>query len=180
MIGTIRKHSTWLWGIVITGTIISFVYWGSMPGGGGAGGGPDSYGTIYDRNIPRREFVDAYREMEMRYFFSSGGEWPGSDAARRGFDPNRETYFRILLLRKAAQLEIHVSLDAVATAAKQMLGAANNPAALTEFVTKVLQPRGLTAADLERYLRHELVIQQLLGMAGASGRLITPQDARSL
>jgi len=181
MIGTIRKHSTWMWGIIITGTIISFVYWGSTPGSRGGAGGPDNYGTIYDQTIPRKEFVDTYREMELRHFFSTG-EWPGSNDARNGFDPNRETYFRILLLRKAGQLEIHVSLDAIAKAAHEMLRGMNrgNPVPLAEFVRQVLAPRGLTGADLERYLRHELAIQQLLGLAGASGRLVTPQDARAL
>jgi len=179
MIGTIRKHSTWMWGITITAVIISFVWMGAYTGSNQ--GGPVNRGTIYDRNVTDREFVQTYREMEMRYFFSSG-EWPGSDATRQGFDPQRETYFRILLLRKAEQLGVHVSLDAVAKAANEMLRSMNrgNAVPMAEFVRQVLAPRGLTGADFERYLRHEIAVQQLLGMAGAPGRMVTPQDARAL
>jgi hypothetical protein len=182
MIGTIRKHSTWMWGIIITATVISFVYWGSYTGGGGGGyQGGGNYGVILGQPIQRQEFVNTYREMEMRYRFSTG-DWPGNDAMRSGFDPDRETYFRLLLLRKAAQLDIHASLDSVAKAANDMLRNANNgaPVSVGEFVKQALAPRGLTAADFERYLRHELIIQQLLSLAGSSGRLVTPQEAREL
>lgn len=183
MIGTIRKHSNWMWGIIITATVISFLYWGSYTRSGGySGSGPSAnLGIIYGQPISRTEYVQTYKEMEMRYFFSSG-EWPGNDALRTGFDPNRETYFRILLLRKAAQLDIHASLESTAKAANQMLSGANRGSgvALSDFVKQVLAPRGLTGADFERYMRNELVMQQLLSLAGASGRLVTPQDARSM
>ena len=39
MIGTIRKHSKWLWAVIITATIISFVYWGAGSSQVGSGSG---------------------------------------------------------------------------------------------------------------------------------------------
>lgn len=182
MIGTIRKHSKLLWGIVITAVIISFVWWGANPGGGsGNAGMTGNVGIIYGRPVPQKEYGSAYREMEIRYFFTNF-EWPGNDATRRGFDPTRETFYRILLLRKADALEIHAGLDATAKSANEHLRRMNggNPFALSEFLTRVLTPRGLTGADFERTIRNDLRIQQVLSMAGSSGTLVTPQDARAL
>jgi hypothetical protein len=181
MIGTIRKHSTWLWGIVITATVISFVYWGSYTGGGNYGAGADQLGSIMDRPVTRQEFNDAFREMQLRYFFSSG-QWFDGDVQRSGFDPTRETYFRLLLLRKAKQVQIHVSLEATARTASELLRqlSGGSPVPLSEFVKQVLAPRQLTGADFERYVRNEMTISQLLGLASMSGRLITPQDARAV
>ena len=67
MIGTIRKHSKWLWLIIITATIISFVFWGAGPsrmdnGNGGRAAG--DYGSIYGKKIT----ADAYRERPNRVF----------------------------------------------------------------------------------------------------------------
>ena len=45
------------------------------------------------------------------------------------------------------------------------------------FVKQFLQPEGLTAADFERYVRHDLVIQQLIQTMGLPGELVTPQEA---
>ena len=39
MIGTIRKHSKWLWWIIAGLTVVSFVYWGVTPATRNASGG---------------------------------------------------------------------------------------------------------------------------------------------
>jgi peptidyl-prolyl cis-trans isomerase D len=47
------------------------------------------------------------------------------------------------------------------------------------FAKQVLAPR-LTVQDFERYIRHELGIQQLIAVTGVSGELVTPQEVRAL
>jgi hypothetical protein len=46
MIGTIRKHSAWLWWLVAGLTIISFIWWGASPATRGGGGRGAGYGSI--------------------------------------------------------------------------------------------------------------------------------------
>ena len=170
MIGTIRKHSKWMWGIVITATIGSFLYWGSgnPTGGDGNYSGRDSVGEIQGRPVTRQEYSESMREMDLRFFFSSGS-WPDSETARRGFDPQRESFFRVLLLRKAEQLQIHASLDATAKAANELLRGMSRgaPVPLAEFVSKLLAPRGLTGADFERYIHNEIIITTVTAFKGS-------------
>src|SRR6185436_11262120 len=42
------------------------------------------------------------------------------------------------------------------------------------------RPAGLGEEDLERFIRHELALQQLISVAGLSGKLVTPQEAQSI
>src|SRR5258706_15920282 len=102
MIGTIRKHSKWMWMIIITVIVISFVFWGSQTGRNSGGGGsrPVSFGSINGKSITDEEFYNARREIFLHYFWISGGNWPDADARRSGFDVERETYYRLLLIRK--------------------------------------------------------------------------------
>ena len=102
MIGTIRKHSKWMWGVIITATIGSFLYWGANTRGGGNANysGRDSVGEIQGRPVTRQEYSDAMREMDLRFYFSSGS-WPDSETARRGFDSQRESFFRVLQIGRA-------------------------------------------------------------------------------
>ena len=180
MIGTIRKHSTWLWVVIIGVTIVTFVFWGSQTSNQGNGRG-GSYGSIKGHTITRDDFLAAYREVELHYFYTYGS-WPDNDAKRSGFDVDRETYFRLLFIQKQKELNITVSEAAVAALGDRMLRGMNrgNPVPLEDFVAQVLRPHGLTELDFMRFLRHNLVIQQLLGTAGAGGRLVTPQEIRSL
>ena len=48
---------------------------------------------------------------------------------------------------------------------------------LAVFVDQILKPEGLTAADFEDFIRHELVITQLAQTLGLPGALVTPQEA---
>jgi hypothetical protein len=120
MIGTIRKHSKWLWGIVITVVIITFVFWGAQPGGNSGGRGEFDFGSIAGKPIKREAFADAYREVSLLYFFSAG-DWPSESAKQMGFDVEREAYFRLLMLRKVEEAGIHVSDETVARVAGEFL-----------------------------------------------------------
>jgi len=183
MIGTIRKHSKWLWIIIIAATVISFVIFFSpnQRFSGRGGGGPANFGSINGERVSQEDFVHAQREVYLRYFFNYGA-WPDQDAKRMGFDVERETYFRLLLIQKEKQLGIHVSTEAVAKVAADILRSFNrgNPVSLDAFVKQVLSRQGLSTDDFQRFVRHDLGIQQLMAVTGLSGRLVTPQEVRLL
>jgi hypothetical protein len=184
MIGTIRRHSKWLWLIIIAATIITFVFWGantSRLGSSGGRSGPENFGSINGERITRDDYFNAQREVYLRYFFSYG-DWPDKNATQMGFDVERETYYRLLIIRKQQELGIHVSSEAVARVANAMLMSLNrgNPLPFAVFLKQILQPHGLSTADFDGYVRHDLGIQQMMSAAGLSGQLVTPQELRAL
>lgn len=180
MIGTIRKHSKVLWAVIITVVVITFVFWGSQPNNR-AGQGGVNLGSINGEPIDLDDYRNAQKEVMLLYFFSAG-DWPGGPNTRQGFDLQRETYFRLLMLHKLQQAKIHVGDDTVAKVAADYLRAINrgNPVPISAFEQNVLRQQGLTALDFERYIRNLVGIQQLIAANGVSGKLITPQEARVL
>ena len=93
MIGTIRKHQTWLWAVIVTLTIISFLWFFSpTTNKANAGRGSVNVGSINGQKLSQDQYIKARREVDLRYFFMAGGTWPGDEAKSRGFDPERETY----------------------------------------------------------------------------------------
>ena len=89
MIGTIRKHSAWLWWVIAGLTIISFVvFMGSGPGRNGGRGGTGDFGTIYGRKVTAQEYVEARnafyifyrldvykRQQQDSVYVWQGGKW---------------------------------------------------------------------------------------------------------
>ncbi len=167
--------------VIIVVVIISFVFWGSQSSRMDGRSGRVSFGTMNDEAVTQENFRKAQREVYLRYYFSTG-EWPDTDGKRTGFEPERETYYRLLLIQKQEQLGIHVSGESVAGIANNILHSINrgNPVPLEVFEKQVLLPRGMTVADFERYIRHELGLQQLIAVTGLGGRLVTPQEAQAL
>ena len=167
--------------VIIVVVIISFVFWGSQSSRMDGRSGRVSFGTMNGEAVTQENFRKAQREMYLRYYLSTG-EWPDTDAKRTGFELERETYFRLLLIQKQEQLGIHVSSESVARIANNILHSINrgNPVPLEVFEKQVLFARGLTVADFERYIRHELGQQQLIAVTGLGGRLVTPQEAQAL
>jgi peptidyl-prolyl cis-trans isomerase D len=183
MIGTIRKHSKWLWVVIITLTVISFIYWGASPAQRGGGGHTSGdFGSINGKKITQQEYVDARNEFKLFYLFQYG-TWPDKKASMSENDMERETYVRLLLMQKASDLGIHVGLDTAATVANQMLrsfGRNGQIVSVDDFAKYVLQPAGLTMADFESFTRHEVAIQQLVQSIGSSGALVTPEEAAGI
>ena len=65
MFGTIRKHQTWLWAIIITVIIISFVWFFSpYTKMHDSGGRSVNFGSIYGRKITEENFIHARRVIE--------------------------------------------------------------------------------------------------------------------
>src|SRR5690242_14548665 len=111
MFGTIRKHQTWLWAVIITLTIISFVIFFSpysrVNSGGRAAG---DFGSIAGDKISLDDYLKAKQEVVLQYFFMSGGNWLSSEeeAKKQGFDVEQRTYARLFLIKKQEDLGIHI------------------------------------------------------------------------
>src|SRR5438874_5850631 len=144
-------------------------------------GTPVNLGSINGERINQEQFVNARREIYLRYFFMTDGHWPGEDAKKMGFDTERETYQWLLLIQKQEQLGIHVGSDVVAQIAKNMISRFQKDIPTPAlFVQKVLQPQGLQLEDFERFVRHYLGVQELVATVGLSGELVTPTEAAGL
>jgi hypothetical protein len=182
MIGTIRKHSSWLWWIVASLTIISFILWNTSPqtrNGGGKNGG---LGTIYGKPVTAEAFNAAQREFYI-YYWLHYGSFPdhGQNVSRAEIE--RETYVRLLMTEKARSMGIHVGEDAQVAGANDVLreiGRNHEPVPLSDFVERVLAPESLTAADFQRFIVGDLAIQQMVQVLGLPGELVTPQEASQL
>ncbi len=182
MFGTIRKHQTWLWAVIITVIIISFVIFFSPTSRMNNDRGSAEYGSIHGQKVTQENYARTQREVYLRYFFMSGN-WPdGEDAKRNGFDPMRETYYRLLLIRKQDDMGIRVSPAVVSQVARDMLRQFERIQITSPkmFIDRILKPRGFEADDLERFVRHELGIQELISTVGLAGKLITPEEAKGV
>src|SRR5258708_5361908 len=114
MFGTIRKHQTWLWAVIITVIIVSFVVFFSPYSKFNSGRrGPVNLGSISGQPVSEEEFTETEREIYLRYFFMNRS-WPDEEAKKSGFDPQRDTLYRLLLIRKQSEMAIHISPEVVA------------------------------------------------------------------
>ena len=180
MIGTIRKHSKWLWAVIITATIISFLGWNinSRMNGGGGRNATGDFGSVYGKKITQPQYAEALNEFKLFYLFHYG-TWPDKKGSVSQDEMQREAYVRLLLIQKASDLGIQVGVDAAATAANQMLrslGRNGETVSMADFEKEVLTPEGLTVADFENYARHDVAIQQVIQTVGLSGVLIPSQE----
>ena len=182
MFGTIRKHQTWLWAVIITVIIISFVIFFS----------PYSkmndnrqvaanWGSINGEKVTQEEYVKAYKEICLRAFFMTGN-WPDDEARKQGGDVERESFQWLLLKQKQKELGIHISTDAVAQGARAMISQFQRSGITSPemFINLVLKPRGYEVEDLERFVRHYMGLEELIATVGLGGKLVTPQEIRDL
>jgi len=178
MFGTIRKHQTWLWAVIITLTVISFViYFSPYSKMNNTRRMKQDLGSIYGHKVSEEAFGNAYREVYLRYLITSG-HWP-DEQARQNID--RETYEWLFLSSKQEMMGIHISTDRTADFGREMVrslqrAGINSPADLA----KVLEAQGFSMADFERFVTHYLGLQQMLATLGASGKLSTPEEIKGL
>jgi parvulin-like peptidyl-prolyl isomerase len=172
MFGTIRRHQSWLWALIIGATILSLVVWtgANNKTGNGSSAGANNYGLLAGRPISRDQIINAAHEVELDYFLKNQ-QWPTANT-----DVNRQAYMRLFLIQKQKELGIVIPTDAAAAFAHRILGQGS----LDDFVDKILKPEGMDATDFDRFLRHELGIEQLAMTAGVSGKLVTPQEAETM
>jgi hypothetical protein len=183
MFGTIRRHQKWLWAVIITLTVISFVIYFSPYSKMNSSGrrGPLNLGTLNGQRIGEETFWSAEHEIALRYFIMSGGRAPDEEA-KRNFE--RETLQWLFLIDKQDQFGIHISPDKVAEVARNMVfsslqrGGAGNLS--PETAARLLEVNGFQSGDLERYVHHYLGLQELIATFGVSGNLATPDEIKDL
>ena len=182
MIGTIRKHQQWLWAIIITVVIVTFViFFSPYSRMSDSRSGSFNVGSINGEKIAQEEYYKAYREVCLRSFFMNGN-WPDEEARKQGGEVERETFQWLLLIQKQKQLGIQVSIEAAAQAARMMIAQLQHSGNVTPeiFIRQVLQPHGFGQDDLEGFVRHSLGLEELMHTVGLSGALITPQEIQDL
>ena len=161
MFGTIRRHQTWLWAVIITLTVISFVvYFSPYSRMNSSGRRPGAYGSINGDRITDQQWRNAYREVDLHTFMLSG-RWLAEDKKRSEQDIERSLYEWLLLSWEQDRLGIHVDEQAAAEYARQMIRTFER-AGITSpqmFIERVLQPHGLKVDDFERYTRRYIGIQ---------------------
>ncbi len=180
MFGTIRKHQSWLWFIIIGVMVISMITWSNQLGKSGNGRGGGNFGVIDGHVVTETDYLDARNEAMLMYLVRNG-QWPDV-SARSGFDEPRETYQRLFFLRKLEELDIHTDKDSVAKFANVILRefGKGETVPLDTFVDQILKPKGMTAEDFQRFLEHYLSIQQLASVVGLNGKLVTPEELQAL
>src|ERR1041384_842995 len=100
MFGTIRKHQTWLWAVIITLTIISFViYFGPNSRLNASRSRSGNFGSINGRQITQQDYNNAYREVDLHTFIRTG-RWLKEDKARTETDVQRDVYQWLLLVER--------------------------------------------------------------------------------
>ena len=178
MFGTIRKHQTWLWLVIIVavsaGMLLLFVetdVWSVL------GNRPTTvgeFGSINGKKIGQAEFYEAYRETRLREYMRSG-KWPGNEeSVSRVLEYQAAS--RVYIIHKMREMNIVPSDKAVGLLSQEHLHDYNYQA----FVQNFLLPNALTAADYERYVLHEAGIRQLGAAAAVSCQLINPKEAETL
>jgi hypothetical protein len=182
MIGTLRKHSQWLWGIIITVVIITFVVFFSPDIGNRGGRSEADYGTLYGQPIKRDDLAQAYTEARLSYYFSAR-QWPERDERARmfGFNLDAEARQRLLLNHHLEAQGIDVGDAAVAQEIKNSFvdqqSGGFNLQAYERVLKQELAPVGISEAAFERFLRHELGRQQLARTFGLAGKLMSDRAA---
>ncbi|MSU62605.1 MAG: hypothetical protein EXS31_09435 [Pedosphaera sp.] len=189
MFASIRRHQKWLWVVISTLTIISFVAFFSPSSQSGAGrgglGGDETVGSIYGRDITRDRYLETVREAELNFFINYR-YWADQDPRIKQMGLiERETHNRVLMIEKLSQFSVQTDLTAVArwiaeaSLFQDQSTKAFNKDYFDRFVGQMLPGRGLTRRDFERYVEHEVGIQHLISILGLTGRLVTPQEAEA-
>lgn len=181
MFGTIRRHSTWLWGIIIAATIVSFVIFFTPTSRRGGGiRGNQTYGTMNGRPIPLKRFQEAALEVQLGFYLRFGRFPDDVNARQMGFDVEQEARNRLVLLSQIEALGIEVSDQAVAEWVLRNFGSPGQPetakANYRQFLEQ-MQQRRIPPEDINRFIQHEIAIDHMFDVAGAAGELVTLREA---
>jgi hypothetical protein len=185
MIGTIRRHQQWVWGVVIAAMCVSLLFWtGARNSGGGGGGFRDSsnpnLGSINGEPITREQLSDALKEARLFYYFQNG-TWPDSPDLVKQTRAIAERGLVIQSLLK--DYKIIATTDAAARFLNQTIfhvpaGQSMQMDRLKDWERNELYGKGgLTMDDMDRFARHQAGQESLVSLFGMSGKLITPKEA---
>ncbi|MCF7764468.1 MAG: SurA N-terminal domain-containing protein [Verrucomicrobia bacterium] len=183
MFASFRRHK-WLWGVIFGLTILSFVWFftpQAQRGGGYTGSGKEPVGSINGVAVTRDDYLNAYRESELQFFFNYG-RWASEDQQARQLKfIERQTRNRLFMIRKIEALNIQAAEGATA---QWIADAFRDPEEKVfrkdnydGFVNNTLTQRGFRKADFDRFVRHEIAMEHLVALAGITGKLVPPQEA---
>ena len=176
MFGTIRKHQTWLWVIIIAIISVSMVAFfsdgSSLFDSNNRGGG--ELGYIGTRAITTTEYLASLAELKTDYLLKTGQMPPSDENTQRTVE--QQTIVRVFLDHKLKEMGIEPSEKAVAMLMHEQI----REIPLERIESEFLQPHGLTKEDYLRYVRKEAGIQQLRAAAASGARLVTPGQAEEL
>ena len=181
MFATIRKHQTWLWGFIIAAVIVSFViYFTPSASRDRSDGRRSAFGTMNGKPIGRQEYYQAWIDARLEFYLRYG-EWPDAANSRRsGFNAERETRNRLVLIDRLKALNIQIEKDAVAQWIVETFGG-NQPATAKakydNFTRELRQGQNITEEEFQNYIRHRLGIAHMASVASVAGKLVTPRSA---
>lgn len=130
------------------------------------------------------DYRNAAQEVETSYLLRFG-TWPDKAQAQQlGFDLDRETLCRLVLIKNLMKLRIAPSDQVVAGAVVNLLrkteSASGGFASYEAFKGQILGPRGVSEADFERCMRHELGVSELMAIVTKGvGEAVTEAEAKA-
>lgn len=174
MIGSLRKHQSWVWIIAIPFVIVSFVVFFSPAAKMGGGGERGSYGSINGRPIRAEEF-NAARNLATLQSLLRTGQLP-----REGQELKQEIFNRILIDEAIRHYRIQASPEVTAKFLRNLLVGENATLDLPTY-QKILaniatRIPGVTDQDLDSYARSEVGRLHLAAIFGGPGSLVTPAE----
>ena len=175
MIGSIRKHSNWLWAIIVTAVIASFVIWSDAGGGRNSFdfGGTD-FGKLYGRPITRDQLLKARTAVSVDDALR-GGRARGASA-----DNERQVAELMVLQAKVKEMGIQVSDDAVGKYLRENFkDASTGTFNYDVFIQKLLQRTRIDESTFLEHIRQQVAIQHMVETVGAASRLVTPREVES-
>ena len=175
MIGSIRKHSNWLWAIIVTAVISSFVIWSDARGGRNSFdfGGSD-FGKLYGRPITRDQLLKARTAAAVDEALR-GGRARGASA-----DNERQVAELMVLQAKVKEMGIQVSDDAVGKYLRENFKDPNTGTFNYDaFIQNLRQRSRIDEATFLEHIRQQVAIQHLVETVGAASRLVTPREVES-
>ena len=186
MIGTIRRHSQWLWWIIVAAVIVSFVwFYGSSNRSLDAlfsGRGATHGVAIFGEEIRPEQMQATYREVQFGNYLqerSSQSRRPRSEDQTQ-----TEVYQQVLIQRQIEANGIIPGSEAVGVALREEFKNPNGAPASPEQVRqtyeqylKGLESSGYTEADFAALLRRQIAINHLRELVSVPAALVTPREA---
>lgn len=175
MIGTIRKHSQFLWVFIIAGTILAFVVF-FMPGQDPLDfGNKVDYGTRYGIELKLADHRAAQRDANL-LFLSQVGRLPDSSSR-----VNELVEERLMLNALVEQQGITVSDETMRAWIRQIFRdrQTGKPSAqlYDGFIQRVKQSTRYTEMDVEEWVRNTAAVDHLRRMYTLSGNLVSTRAA---
>jgi hypothetical protein len=184
MFASIRRHQHWIWYVVVVVVIISFVIFFSPVQRFSTGGGSMDLGSIDGRTITLDEFRDARAEAEL-YHLIRFGDWPKGDESRQfGFDLERETYNRLLIVARMKELNIDPSQDSTVAWVRDVFKDTKTQhfdvRTFENFLKENIVRHNISEDQFWKFAKHQVGLQHLIAVMGITGKLVPPSETERL